>query len=449
MSNTTHITSGSISGALFRLGWPVTLSFFLYTSFVIIDSIWIGRLGSDALAASGPSQFASWSIFAIGEIIGIGATAIIARRIGAGEMRDAALTLIQGCWMVVLAGLLLAGGGAFFARTLYSHLGTSDIVNALGVRYLSILCYGAIFQFAGIFLESVLRSSGDTRTPLFVTAGGLALNAVLDPVLMFGWWGAPALGIAGAAIATVGSQALIVVVYLFYFRSGRATVPVLPRTEWKFDSYISRRIVQIGLPASAITFLFTIVYLFLTRFLAEFGTAPVAILGVGNRLEAITYLFGHGLSIATSTMVGQSLGAGKPDRAEKTAWYASAIASGFGLCVTALFLGAPEWTFSWFSSDPDVIAGGAVFLRILAICQVFMGMEVVLYGAFSGAGDTIPPTLISTSLNLARIPLAWFVGIDLGYGPLGIWWMISISCIVRGVLLSLWFRRNKWKDKVI
>ncbi|NNE09642.1 MAG: MATE family efflux transporter, partial [Gemmatimonadetes bacterium] len=334
MSTPSRITDGSIAGALFRLGWPVTLSFFLYTSFVIIDSIWIGRLGSDALAASGPSQFASWSIYAIGEIIAIGATAIIARRIGAGEMRDAGLTLIQGCWMVVIAGLLLAGGGALFARTLYANLGTSEIVNALGVRYLSILCYGAIFQFAGIFLESVLRSAGNTRTPMFITAGGLALNAILDPVLMFGWWGAPALGIAGAAIATVGSQALIVVVYLFYFRAGRATVPVLPRTEWKFDSYITRRIIQIGLPASSITFLFTIVYLFLTRFLAEFGTAPVAILGVGNRLEAITYLFGHGLSIATSTMVGQNLGAGKPDRAEKTAWYASAIASGFGLGVT-------------------------------------------------------------------------------------------------------------------
>lgn len=449
MSNTPSITTGSISGALFRLGWPVTLSFFLYTSFVIIDSIWIGRLGSEALAASGPAQFASWSILAIGQIIAIGASAVIARRIGSGDLHDAGLTFVQGCWMVVVAGAALMASGYSLSTTLYSHLGTSDAVNALGVSYLSILCYGAIVQFAGIYLESVLRAAGNTRTPLFITAAGLALNALLDPVLMFGWWGAPALGIAGAAIATVVSQLLIVTVYLIYFRRGAAAVPVLPRAEWKFDAYLSRRIVTIGLPASSITFLFTFVYLFLTRFLAEFGTLPVAILGVGNRLEAITYLFSHGLSIAASTMVGQNLGAGRPDRAEKAAWYASGIASGFALGVTVLFLAAPEWTFSWFSSDPDVVAGGAVFLRIIAICQVFMSVEVVLYGAFSGAGDSIPPTLISTSLNVARIPLAWLIGISLGYGPIGIWWMISISCIARGVLLAFWFRRNKWQEKLI
>jgi len=322
-------------------------------------------------------------------------------------------------------------------------------VSRLGYEYLSILFYGGVFHFAALFLESTLRAAGDTRTPLFITGSGLVLNTILDPLLIFGIGPFPELGIRGAAAATVLSQAAIVLVFTFYFRSSRAILPVDLRAAKRPDPATWWRIITIGAPASMITVLFTVVYLFLTSFLARFGTVPVAVLGVGNRLEGITYLVAHGLSVAVSTLVGQNLGAAKPRRAAASAWIASLLGMGFGTIVALLFLFLPEEIFGLFTTDKVVIAEGAKFLRILALCQTVMALEVVMYGAFAGAGDTLPATVISVVFNSLRIPAAWIVAVPLGYGPIGIWWMICISCIIRALLLGGWFRRNRWMTKEV
>jgi len=449
MKRDDYLIEGPVIVSVLRLGWPVMLSFLLYTGFSIVDAIWIGRLGPEALAASGPAQFTSWSLIAIGEISGIGTTALVARRVGAGEKGEAGRIVGQAVVLVIVAGLvtLLAGGPA--VRALFRLLGTSPEVSRLGFQYLSVLFYGAIFHFAALFLESTLRAAGDMRTPLYISGSGLLLNILLDPLLIFGVGPFPELGIRGAAIATVISQAAIVVVFIAHFRSGRAVIPIDLRAARRPDPATWWKIISIGMPASIITVLFTVVYLFLTSFLARFGTVPVAVLSVGNRLEGVTYLVAHGLSIAASTLVGQNLGASNPKRAAAAAWMASLLGMGFGFFVALLFAIFPEQIFALFSSDPVVIREGAKFLRILAICQVLMAVEVVMYGAFAGSGDTLPATIISTLFNALRIPAAWVIAIPLGFGPTGIWWMISISCIIRAILLAGWFRRNRWMSKVV
>ncbi len=449
MESRRFILEGSIAGALFRLGWPVMLSFLVYSGFTLVDAIFIGRLGPSALAASGPAQFASWLLIAVGEVIGVGTAAVIARRVGAGESGEAGRMVAQGGILVLLAGagaLITAGPAAHY---LFLLIGTDPEVSRLGYAYLSILFRGAIFSFSSLFMESALRAAGDTRTPMFITGGGFLLNALLDPLLIFGAGPVPALGIEGAAIATVISQATMVCFFLAHFRSDRTAVPIDFRAARVPDLAVWGKIIRIGAPVSMITALFSAVYLFLTYFLAKYGAVPIAVVGVGNRLEGITYLIAHGLSVAAMTLVGQNLGAGKSDRAEKAAWMASGIAAGMALLIGLAFFLFPRWIFGFFTDDPTVLEEGVRFLRIVALCQGFMGVEVVMYGAFSGAGDTLPATIISTFLNALRIPAAWIVADLLGYGPVGIWWMISLSCIVRGVLLGAWFRRNRWKEKVV
>jgi putative MATE family efflux protein len=443
------VTQGSVLASVAKLGWPVMVSYLLYTGFSIVDAVWIGRLGPDALAASGPAQFASWSLIAVGEIIGIGATALIARRVGAGERERAGRVAGQAAVLVVAAGLLALVAGGPAVRLLFRLLGTSPEVSRLGCEYLSLLCYGAVFQFAALFLESALRAAGDTRTPLFITGSGLLVNALLDPLLIFGVGPMPELGIRGAAAATVLSQAAVVAVFVIYFRSSRAAVPLDLRAARRVDPSLWWKIVSIGAPASAITVLFTVVYLFLASFLARFGTVPVAVLGVGNRLEGITFMVAHALSVATSTLVGQNLGAGRPERAASAAWLASALGMAFGTVVALAFRLIPETIFSLFTADPEVIVEGAVFLRTLAYCQTLMAVEVVMYGAFAGAGNTVPATVISVLFNALRIPAAWIISVPLGYGPVGIWWMIAISCVIRALLLAGWFRRNRWMRKEV
>ncbi len=444
MTGRRHILEGPVVLSVARLGWPVVASFFLYTGFSIIDAVWIGRLGPDALAASGPAQFASWSLMAIGEIIGIGSTALIARRIGAGRPDLAGRVVVQAAILVAGAGAVTLLSGATVVRLLFRLLGTTPAVSDLGFAYLSMLFYGGVLLFAAFFLESVLRAAGDTKTPLFITGSGLVFNTLLDPLLIFGVGPFPEMGIRGAAVATLISQGAIVTVYLAHFRGGGAAIPIDAREAKRFDPATWWTIIRIGAPASAITVLFTVVYLFLTSFLARFGTVPVAVLGVGNRLEGITYLVAHGLSIAASTLVGQNLGAKQPGRAAEAAWTASLMGVAFGALVSIAFIAFPEWIFARFTTDAEVIAEGAVFLRILATCQCLMAVEVVLYGAFSGAGDTLPPTVISTLLNALRIPAAWLIALPLGFGPVGIWWMIALSCMLRAITLAAWFRRGRW-----
>lgn len=449
MKKIDHVTDGPVFLSVLKLGWPVMISYLLYTSFSIIDAIWIGRLGPNALAASGPAQFASWSLIAVGEIIGIGTTALVARRVGSGDLGAAGRVVAQAAVLVIAAGLITLSTGGALVKLLFHLLGTSPEVSHLGVQYLSILFYGGIFNFAALFLESTLRAAGDTRTPLFITGSGLVLNTILDPLLIFGIGPLPELGIQGAALATVLSQSVMVIAFILHFRSSRAIIPVDMRAAWKPDPATWWKIIRIGAPVSMITVLFTLVYLFLTSFLARFGTVPVAVLGVGNRLEGITYLVAHGLSVAASTLVGQNLGANQPKRAAASAWMASLIGMAFGTFVALLFTLFPESIFALFTTDGDVIAQGAEFLRILAVCQTVMALEVVMYGAFAGAGDTVPATVISVIFNALRIPAAWIIAVPLGYGPEGIWWMIAISCIIRALLLGGWFRRNRWMDKQV
>ena len=284
---------------------------------------------------------------------------------------------------------------------------------------------------------------------MILMAFTVAVNVILDILLIYGVWIFPRLEVVGAGIATTVAHTFAGVIGYYFVKAGRIPFKIIPSNLFKIDFGVILKIVKIGLPISLAGLNFTLVYLVIVRIMSEFGTAAVASIPVGNRVESISYMTCHGFYMAVSSMVGQNLGAKDPGRAAKSVWSTAGMISlvtfGFG----AIFMAFPEYITAIFSNEADVIRIAADYLRILGISQVFMGFEFVFEGAFVGAGHTIPPTIVSVPGTLIRIPLAYSLAITLGLGPIGVFWAITISTVIKGIWLLGWFRFGKWyKDEL-
>jgi putative MATE family efflux protein len=320
---------------------------------------------------------------------------------------------------------------------------TSAEVTRQGLEYAGLLFLSAPLIFAFFVVEAAFRGRGDTMTPLKILGFALALNTVLDPLLIMGWGPVPAMGVSGAALATILSRlsGLAIAIYLLRPSLSRGS-----RGRRGPDARMAWRTVRIGAPMAAAGFFFCAVYVVIARITGRFGTEPLAALGIGHRVETLTYLTCVGFGTAAATLVGQNLGAGQPDRAASLVRRSLLILTLAQLAYTAVLLLLAHGIVSIFTDDPGVIAHGATYLRIVAISQVFMGMEVLYMSAFGGAGSTMPTLAVDLPLTGMRIPLAWFLAVAVGLGPTGVWWAISLSTVAKGLALTAWWSRGTWKS---
>lgn len=443
------LTTCNIPRAIFFLAWPAVLQMGVDTAMRLIDAFWVGRLGAAPIAAVTSSIFVLWALMALAEMIATGVTAMVARFFGARNREFAEYVVRQAIRFGLLFSVVAGSAGFALSPVFMRLLGVGTDVAPLGANYLRISFVSSPVIFVFFIFGSALQGAGDTRTPLKILILTLITNAVLDPFLVMGFGPIPRMGTNGAALATALSHLLGAVVYCILLNSGRLPLRVRLLSRETFDFSILRRLLRIGVPSTIDFMLFSVVYVVLTRITAVFGTEAIAALGIGNRIESISYMTSFGFSIAASTLVGQNLGAARPDRAEKAGWMTAGIISIFTALVTAAFLLLPDRIVGVFIKDPLVIAIGADYLRIVGISQIFMGVEIVLAGGFIGAGDTIPPTLVSGLTSIARIPLAYYLGIRLGMGADAIWWIISLTGIVRGLALPIWFRAGTWKRREV
>lgn len=418
-------------------------------SFHLIDLMWVGRLGAASTAAVTTSIFVLWAVFSVADIAAVGVVATVARHMGARERDRAAYGAAQGILLALLLALLLAAFGLPSIRPLLRLIGAASDVRHLAASYLTVVVSASGLTCLYFVCESTMRAAGDTRTPLRVVAGSLLLNAALDPLLIFGIGPFPSLGVTGAACATVVAQAAAIGCFAWLAWRRHPAFPLDFGALRRFDPRYALALARIGLPFCLIGALFSVVYLFMTGLAARFGTAAVAVLGIGNRVESIAYLVAVGFAQASEAMVGQNLGAGRPDRAERAAWLSTGLTGAFAFLLSIVMWVWPEGLLRFFTPDADVVRSGVPYLRVLAICQVFTAFELVMNGSFSGAGDTVPPMLISTTISALRIPLAWWLSLGLGLGLVGIAWTITGTCVVRGSLLALWFRHGAWKTKAL
>ena len=425
-----------------RVAVPAVASTLLMTIFGTVDAYWVGtKIGAVGIAAVATSIFWIWLIISIAEMVSVGLTAVAARRYGEGKGDAAARAAGTALVFTVVVGAIVAALGLAALPRLFALMHTPADVTALGMRYLGTYLLGTPLIFGFFAVDAAFRASGDSRTPFILLALSVAVTLVLDPVLIMGLGPAPRLGIAGAAIATMTTRSVAFALGLWLVLRGKQLR--FAGFDWRALAAICR----VGLPTAATGVVFSLIYVFVARSVTQFGTPALAALGIGHRVESWLYFIGVGFGAATAAIVGQNLGAGRVDRAERAGWIATGFCTVLGVIFCVLELWIPERFASVFANDPAVIMEGAKYLRIAAVSQLAICAEIVLEGALGGAGHTVAPMLSSTTITVSRIPLAAWAASR--WGSVGIWWVISLTAIGRGLAMIVLWRSGGWKTKSV
>ncbi|MBD3382968.1 MAG: MATE family efflux transporter [candidate division Zixibacteria bacterium] len=445
-----QITQGSIHKAFFKLAAPAVATMSVEFVLSITDMFFVGRIGGpEPVAILTSSMFVLWIVWSLMMILDIGVVAVISRYFGASEFDRASYVGTHSIGYAVITGLVITVVGIILAPLAFKVMESSPEVAAGGTSYLRIRFLASIPFVINEVIAATFRSTGDTKTPMIASFAVVGTNIILDPLLIFGIGPFPEMGTDGASLASVFAVLVGTVVILLFLRAGKLAIPLKLRLLSKFDYKLLIRITRIGFPLSMASVLFSMVYFILTRIANDFGDPAVAALGIGNRCESISYLLCFGASMATSAMIGQNLGANQPDRAEKAGWVSFMYGAIFTGIISILFFTIPHQISRFFMPEATVEPLVVNYLIILGVSQVFMAAEIILEGAFSGAGDTLPPTIIGVSWSLFRIPLAYFLCFTLDMGITGLWWAISGTSIIKGSMLIIWFKRGKWKLKQV
>ena len=450
------LTSGSLHRNILYLALPMTLETGIVTIARVLDTYWIGQLGSAAMAAVTISITIRWVINSLSNGMGIGGMAVVARRIGEQDQAAAEHAAWQTILLASTVSLALGGLGLAVARPLLILLGADAEVLPLGLSYLRVT-FGGLFTLVLVFaINAMLRGAGEARLAMAVRFLATAVTVILEPVLIFGLGSLPPLGVAGSSWAFVlgfgAGLALQVVVLL----RGRARIGLNLR-DLRPDFPLMGRIIRIALPSTVQMVLRSSSRLVIVGLVGVcwlptglYGTFAIAGYGVANQLLLIALIPSFGLGNAAGTLVGQNLGAHKPKRAERSAWWVSAYTAGYMAVAATLLFAFARPLIGLFDPTPQVVDVGAECLRIVAPSLVASGVGVVLARAFDGAGDTMPAMAVNLlTLWGMEAPLAYGLAQWLGLGGAGIWWGRAIANLGNGLLLAFWFRLGRWKRRKV
>ena len=440
-------TQGNIFKNLLSLSWPMMISQSLNMMGPTIDMIWVGRLGSASIAGVGVGGMAVMMITALMMGLSMGARAMIARFIGAGD-QDGARHIARQAFIVSTGfAAILVPAGIIATKPLLIFLGLEPDVVDEGTAYMRIMLVGAAFMTFRTMIEGIMQASGDAVTPMKVAALFRIIHIVLAPFLIFGWWIFPQMGVSGAAVADVVSQSIGLGVGLWFLFSGKTRLH-LTMKGFSVDPSILWRIIRIGIPTSLTGMQRGMGQLTLMWFIVPFGTLAVAGHTLVQRVEMFIMMPGMGMGLGTSTLVGQNLGAGHPGRAEKSGWMAVIAVESFMLLMSTGMLLWAEEILSIFGPPPEVVTLGAAFLRIAAVGFLLFGIEPVLMMALSGAGDTLPP-MLATMLSFwaVQVPLAYVLTQYTELGVYGVRWGMATGMIAAAASMAIYFRLGRWKRK--
>ncbi|MCK4432414.1 MAG: MATE family efflux transporter [Methanomicrobia archaeon] len=438
------LTSGSIRKNVLYLAWPAVVTMLLQMVVGIADIAMVGRLGANELAAVGLGRQIIFLFYGLIFGVSIGTTALIARYIGAKDKEKAVLVGEQSLIFGMILSLIIGITGFFYADTFIKILGPEPIIVSIGYDYLQIMFFGLFTVFITFIINGIFRGIGDTKTPMYLMAFINVLNVILNYFLIFGIWKFPFLGVKGAAIATVVSRGLGIIIGFYLLYSGKKGIKL--RLHSQIDFSVIKKIIRIGLPASGENLIYTSAGIFYTMIVVSFGTTAIAAHQVALRSESFSFMPGFGFAIAATTLVGQNLGAVKPQRAEKSAYESLRLALIVMGVMGILFFIFPEYFVKIFTNDPDVIKFAVPCLRIIAISEPALAIMFVLAGSLRGAGDTMYPMIIAgVSHWLLRLPLAYLFGVVMEGGLIGAWIAMTLETIAGGLLFYIRFKKGKWK----
>ena len=442
-------TEGRLSRAILLLSIPAVLEMVMESIFVIVDLWFVSKLGADAVATVGLTESLITIVYAISLGLATATTSMVSRRIGEKNPDKASRTALQAILTGLLVSLLIAIPGAIYSGKLLDLMGASDEIVKQMSGYTRIMIGGNVVIMLLFIINAIFRSAGDAAIAMRVLWIGNIINIILDPLLIFGIGPFPELGIKGAAVATTIGRGSAVLYQLYLLFFGRKRIQ-LSLKHFGVDFRIIARLLRISLGSIGQNLIATTSWIALVRIISIFGSEIVAGYTIAIRIISFTLLPSWGISNAASTLVGQNLGAKKPERAERsvmiTGWVNMMLLGTIGI----LYIIFPGYFIRLFINDPAVIGPGIDCLRIVSVGFIAYGFGMVLTNSFNGAGDTATPLKVNIfAYYMIEIPLAWFLAIKSGMDENGVFWAIVIAETIMTITAYLVFRRGKWKLKEV
>jgi putative MATE family efflux protein len=437
---------GPIGKALVRLAIPITLGNLPQTGYQLTDAFWVGRLGAAAVAAVSVSFPLMFLVIALGSGLAMAGATLSAQYMGAGRQDMVNHVAAQTMMMVAITSAVLGAAGYLLAPSLLTLMGVASDVYAGALGFMRVSSIGVIFVFLYAMFQALMRGVGQTRIPLLIVFGTVALNFVLDPLLIFGWGKLPGLGVMGAALATLITQALAALLGIVVFLRGRHGIQLSWRG-FRPDGPYLKRAFFLGFPGSVELSTRGLGLMIMSFLVASFGTLTLAAYGVGSNIVMVISIPAMGLSQAVSTLVGQNIGAGNIQRAARV----SMIGTLSGLVILTLvgivaYVFAPAIVAFFVPSDSNVIAEGARFIRIMCLAWGGIGVQLCMVSAFRASGNMLIAMVIAlVSQWMIQFPLAYVLSKHTILQASGIYWSFPVTNVAVAVISVCWFAQGGWK----
>ncbi|GAA0748881.1 MATE family efflux transporter [Gaetbulibacter jejuensis] len=440
-----EFTSGSIRRAVFMLSIPMILEMLMESIFALVDILYVSKVSVNAVATIGLTESVITLVYAVAIGLSMAATAVVARRVGEKDIKGASQAAVQVIILGIAVSILISGIGILYPKEILQLMGAEPDLIAEGYGYTQVLLGGNITIMLLFLINAIFRGAGNASVAMWTLILSNGLNIILDPMFIFGFGPIPAFGVEGAAIATTigrGTAVLFQLVILFYGYS-------------KIKIGIKDLVVRIGVMFNLIKvslggigqFLIgTSSWVFLMRIMSEFGSEVLAGYTIAIRVMMFTLMPAWGMSNAAATLVGQNLGAQKPDRAEQSVWKTGRYTAYFMGLVSLVYLVFATHIIELFNTQPDVVKYGSLCLRVLAAGYIFYAYGMVVIQSFNGAGDTKTPTYINfVCFWLFQLPFAYLTAITLDFGPIGVFASITAAEVLIAIIGIIWFKKGKWK----
>lgn len=445
--NETDFTSGPVGRALGLLAIPMMLEMSMEAVFAVVDIAFVSRLGTDAVAAVGITEALVTVLYAVAIGLGMGVTAMVSRRIGAKDADAAAQVTGQAIWIAALLAVVIGIAGVAFAADLLRLMGASDPVIQTGTGFTAVLLGGSASILYLFLLNAAFRGAGDAPVALRSLTLANAINIVLDPCLIFGLGPFPELGVTGAAVATTIGRSIGVAYLAYYLFTDNGRLRLEPGHLVVVPPLV-KRMILISLGGVGQFLIATSSWIAIMRIVAIYGSAPIAAYTISLRLIEFAILPAWGLGNAAATLVGQNLGAGRPDRAQQSVWQAAKYNVIFMTVIGAFLLLIAPIIVSWFTSEPEILRYGTNCLRILGVGYPAYAAGMIVIQALNGAGDTRTPSIMNfICFWIIQIPAAYWLATSAGFGPNGVFLAIVVSETLLTIIAILVFRGGAWQTQ--
>ena len=438
-------TTGSIRKAVFMLAVPMILEMLMESIFALVDIIYVSRVSVNAVATIGLTESVVTLVYAVAIGLSMAATAVVARRVGEKDKIGANQAAVQVIILGIGVSLIVSVLGILYPKEILGLMGAEPDLIAEGYGYTQILLGGNMTIMLLFLINAIFRGAGNASIAMWTLVLSNGLNIILDPIFIFGLGPIPAYGVEGAAIATTIGRGTAVIFQLGILFYGWGKIKIAFK-DLVIRGSVMLNLVKVSLGGIGQFLIGTSSWVFLMRIMSEFGSEVLAGYTIAIRVMMFTFMPSWGMSNAAATLVGQNLGAGKPDRAEKSVWITGKYNAIFMVVVSLIYLIFAHEILAWFSPEKEVVRYGALCLQVIAAGYVFYAYGMVVIQSFNGAGDTKTPTYINfVCFWLFQLPFAYLLAVTLEIGPLGVFLAIVLAEAMIAIVGIVLFRKGKWK----